>query len=101
MPLEEVESLGLSVNSRIRVRETVSGEIIGKLGEELPIMLVKKTRVRDEHALMILRSPRQYRGDESYSKTASLVAKEIGKTGGFVIFVAGQIGICKLAHGYE
>jgi hypothetical protein len=64
-------------------------------------MLVKKAGVCHQYALMILRSARQYRGDESYSKTSSLIAEEIGKAGSLVVLVAWQIGIRKLAYGYE
>ena len=41
LPLKQVKSLGLSVHSRIRMRETVRGEIICEVGEELPVVLVK------------------------------------------------------------
>jgi hypothetical protein len=41
LPLKEAKSLCLSVYSRIRMRETVRGEIIGEFGEELPVVLVK------------------------------------------------------------
>src|ERR1700735_576793 len=81
--------------------ETVLGEIIGEVVEKLPVMLVKKTGVRDEHALVILRSTREYRGDESNPKTASLIAEQIGETGRLVVLVARQIGIRKLAHRHK
>ena len=41
LPLKQVKGLRLSVHSRIRMGETVRGEIIGELSEKLPVVLVK------------------------------------------------------------
>lgn len=41
LPLKEAKSLCLSVYGGIRMRETVHREIIGKVGEELPVVLVE------------------------------------------------------------
>src|SRR6202041_3375258 len=81
LAFKKSKGLGLRVNGGIRVREAVSGKIIGEIGEKLAVAQIGGDGVRYQHALMILGAAREKRGDEGDAKAASLIAEWIGERG--------------------
>jgi hypothetical protein len=63
---QKVNRLRLSVNNRIGMREAMSGEIIGEVGEKLPVSFIERSRVGHKRRLMVLGSRRRKDWDTRY-----------------------------------
>ena len=98
MQLEQLAEFGLGVLSGIRGREAVYGEIAGEGMKRVAVVRVAVRNVRDEDGLVVLRSPRQHRGDKGDAEAGALIAEEIREARGFVVFVLGQERVGHLTY---
>ena len=89
------------MHSGIGDRETASDKIAAQGAERLLILLLQRSGVRNQHRLVVLRSPCEKRGDEGDAHASTLIPKEIGDTRCFVVFVLGQIGVGELAYRHK
>src|SRR5713226_87297 len=91
--------LRFGVQSSIRGGETAGQKVSRQSSQRFPKALVERCGVRNQHGLVILRSPREKSGHKSDAEAAALVAEEVRQARSFVVLIFGQEGVCKLAHG--
>src|SRR5258708_2969135 len=93
--------LRFGVQSSIRGGETARQKVSRQSSQRFPKALVERCGVRNQHGLVILRSPREKGGHKSDAEAAGFVAEEARQARRFVVLIFGQEGVCKLAHGHE
>ncbi len=79
LQLKELTELCLGVQSGVGGREAMDGEITGKGMKHVAVICVAVRDVRDENGLMVLRPPRQHRGDKSNAEARALIPEKIGE----------------------
>ena len=77
LQLKELTEFCLGVLSGVGGREAMDGEIVGDGMKRLAVVCVAVRNVRDEDGLVVLRPPREHRGDKSYAEAGALISEEI------------------------
>src|SRR5260370_34986998 len=89
------------MQSRVRGGETVRHKVSRQRTQCFPIVLLEGRCMRDQHGVVILRSPGEKRSYEGDADASALVSEKIGKTRRFVVFVFRQDGLCDLPHRHK
>jgi len=99
--LNDVCQLRLGMHSGVGDRETASDKIAAQGAERLLVLLLQRDGVRNQHRLVVLRSPCEKRGDEGDAHASPLIPEQIGDARCFVVFVLGQIGVGELGYRHK
>src|SRR5260370_40931910 len=86
---------------RVRSARAARYQIVARLAHEPPHAWVGGSEVAHQHALVVLGSPLQHRGDERDTETGAPVAAKVHDARSLVVLVSGQIRVGELAHWNE
>src|SRR5260370_8865123 len=90
--------LRFGVQSSIRGGETARQKVSRQSSQRFPKALVERCGVRNQHGLVILRSPSEKSGHKSDAEAAALVAEEVGQARSFVVLIFLIEEVFKLAQ---
>src|SRR5262249_28086734 len=86
-----VSDHSVSPLNRVWSAESARHQVMTRSPHELPNGLISGTEIAYQHALMILRSPLEHRGDERDTEASAPVAAEVGQARSLIVLVFWQI----------